>query len=77
MLTYSITAYLVGAFMILYGLRSVVAGIRNEKKAYWINFGYSSGLKKLLKENYNKANNLCWGCVSFFCGILILVLYWN
>lgn len=75
MLTYSITVYLVGAFLTLYGLRSLVAGIKNEKKAYWINFGYSSGLKKLLKENYNKANNLWWGCISFLCGILILVGY--
>jgi hypothetical protein len=71
----SLLIYLTAAFLSLYGLRSLIAGIRNEKRIYWINFGYSSGLKKLFKDNYDRINNFFWGTLSFGSGIFILIQY--
>ena len=72
---YSLILYLSAGFLVLYGLRSFVAGVRNEKKSYWINITYDTGLRKLLKEKYDKVNNLVWGGVSFIAGLLIIILY--
>ena len=72
---YKILIYSVAVFLILYGAKSFISRIKDEKKAYWINFGYSSGLKKLLNDKYDKYNNLFWGGVSFVSGIVILIAY--
>ena len=74
-MAYSLLVYLTTAFLILYGLRSLIAGLRNEKRNYWINLGYDTGLRKLLKEKYEKVNNIFWGALSFGLGILILIRY--
>ena len=67
--------YLTALFFTLYGLRSLIAGLKNEKRNYWINLGYDTGLRKLLKEKYEKVNNIFWGALSFGLGILIFIRY--
>ena len=74
-MTNSLLFYSTAVFLTLYGLRSLIAGIRDEKRTYWINLGYDSGLRKLLKEKYNKVNNIFWGALSLGLGILILIRY--
>ncbi|MEP7374787.1 MAG: hypothetical protein ABI675_15430 [Chitinophagaceae bacterium] len=66
--------YLGATILTLYGLRSFIAGVRNEKRSYWMSIGYD-GLKKVLKDNYDKANNLIWGGISFIYGIIIFIAY--
>ena len=66
--------YLSVVFLILYGLRSVIAGLRNENRSYWINLGWDD-TKRLLKDKYNKFNNILWGGIIFAAGILILIWY--
>ncbi len=67
--------YLAAIFFILYGLRSLIAGLRNEKRNYWISFSYDTGLRKFLKEKYEKVNNIFWGALSLGSGILVLIRY--
>ena len=66
--------YSSATFLTLYGLRSVIAGFRNEKRGYWLSIGYD-GTKEWLKENYDKVNNVFWGAISFVCGIIIFIAY--
>ena len=66
--------YLCAVFLILYGARSIVAGLKNENRSYWISLGWDD-TKKLLKENYNKFNNILWGGISFGAGLLLLIFY--
>ena len=49
----SFMVYLGAVICTLYGLRSVIAGIRNEKKSYWVSIGWDD-TKKLLKDKYDK-----------------------
>lgn len=70
----SLLVYLVAIFLTLYGLRSFIAGIKNEKKNYWVSSGWDDS-KKLLKENYNKVNNIVMGGISFCSGIIIFICY--
>ena len=65
MMINSLLVYSTAVFLILYGLRSLIAGLKNEKRTYWINLGYDSGLRKPLKEKYDKVNNIVWGAISF------------
>ena len=58
----------------LYGLRSLIAGIKNEKRNYWVSFGWDDS-RKLFKEKYDKVNNIVWGAISFGLGIVILIRY--
>ena len=67
--------YASAGFLTLYGLRSLIAGYNNEKKAYWMSFGYNQGMKRLLKDKYDKVNNLILGGISFLSGIIILIVY--
>lgn len=67
--------YGAGLFLVIYGYRSFMAGLKNENKIYWVSFGYSLGMKNLLKEKYNKYNNIFWGLISFISGIVILIGY--
>ena len=62
-------------FLIIYGYRSYISGLKNESKIFWINYGYSQGLKRLLKDKYDKYNNMFWGAVSFISGLVILIGY--
>jgi len=60
-------------FLFIYGLRSFIAGIKKKKKSYWLNLGYDSGLRKLLKDNYDQVINIFWGFLSLILGLIILV----
>jgi hypothetical protein len=66
--------YLSATFLTLYRLRSFIAGLRNEKRGYWVNVRYD-GTKKWLKGNYDKVNNLIWGGINFISGIIIFIAY--
>jgi hypothetical protein len=66
--------YLAATFLVLYGLRSLIAGIKNEKRSYWVSIGWDD-TKKLLKEKYEKVYNIVWGAISFILGVLIFILY--
>jgi len=59
-------------FLIGYGLRSMIAGFRNESKSYFITTRYD-GFKGL--KNYTKYENITLGFVSLFSGITIFFLY--
>ena len=69
----SFMVYLGAVFCTLYGLRSVIAGIRNEKKSYWMSIGWDD-TKKLLKGKYDKFNNLLWGGIALIIGIAIFMV---
>jgi putative Mn2+ efflux pump MntP len=71
----NILIYGVAIFLVLYGLRSIIAALRNEKKTFWVNFGYDTGLRKLFKDKYDKYLNLFGGALSFILGICILIAY--
>jgi hypothetical protein len=75
MILESLLVYTTGTFLLLYGLKSFIAGLNNEKKAYWMVLGYTQGLKKLLKENYDRVINTVGGAISSICGIIILLFY--
>ncbi len=71
----SLLIYLSATFLTIYGLRSLIAGLKNEKKTFWVNLGYDIGLRKLLKEKYDRVNNIVWGAISLGAGILIFIWY--
>jgi hypothetical protein len=75
MMLKSVIVYSTAVFLILYGLRSLIAGIKKEKKSYWINLGYDSGLRKLLKDDYDRVNNIFWGTLSLFSGLTMAIFY--
>lgn len=70
----SFLVYLSAVFLTLYGLRSLIAGLKNESRSYWLNIGWDD-TKKLLKKKYNKVNNIVWGGISLSAGIGILIWY--
>jgi hypothetical protein len=70
----SFMVYLGAVICTLYGLRSVIAGIRNEKKSYWVSIGWDD-TKKLLKDKHDKVNNILWGGIVLGAGIAIFIWY--
>ncbi len=70
----SFIVYLLAVTCSLYGLRSLIAGIRNENKSYWVSIGWDD-TKKLLKDKYIKVNNILWGGILLGVGIAILLWY--
>ena len=74
MSTNTLLVYSTAVLLTLYGLRSLIAGFKNEKRNYWVNLGWDDS-KKLFKEKYDKVNNIIWGAISFASGIFILIWY--
>ncbi|OSZ79716.1 hypothetical protein CAP36_00160 [Chitinophagaceae bacterium IBVUCB2] len=70
----TLIVYLSSIFLVVYGLLSIIAGIKNKKKSFWISLGFDD-TKKILKENYDRVNNIVWGTVSFLSGITIIIMY--
>lgn len=71
-----IAVYIVAIFLIAYGLRSFIAGLKNEKKIYWtFQFGHRTGFKKEYKDYPHRLNNILGGIASLTCGIFILISY--
>ena len=70
-----ILVYAAAVFLVIYGYRSFIAGLKNESKAYWVSFGYSKGMKQLLKDKYIKYNNIFLGIISFISGLVVLIGY--
>jgi hypothetical protein len=54
----TIFVYLIAGFLILYGLRSFIAGIKKEKRSFWITMGYDKGLRDLFKDKYDQVLNI-------------------
>lgn len=65
-------SYIAGGFLVLYGGRSLIAGVKNEAKSYWLALGFSKGLKNLLKERYDRFCNLFYGGLGLIAGCIIL-----
>jgi hypothetical protein len=73
MILLTIITYLVSIFLILFGLRSFIAGLKNEKKSFWFIISYSKGLKNLLKEKYDRTLNFVGGIISVIVGLIVLL----
>jgi hypothetical protein len=69
-----VISYIAGGFLIFYGGRSLIAGIRNEAKSYWLALSFSKGLKDLLKDKYDRFCNLFYGGLSLIAGCIILFI---
>lgn len=59
---------------LLYSIRSLIAGIRNEKRKYWISIEYD-GTKDLLKHNYDRIMNILFGVIGISISIILFVIY--
>lgn len=66
--------YIVAVFILGYSIRSLVAGIRNEKKSFWMTTRYD-GTKEWLKERHDKVWNIILGIVGISIGITLFYLY--
>jgi hypothetical protein len=64
--------YCVAIFLITYGIRSMIAGFRNEPRSYFMSIGYD-GLKGV--KNYEKYQNILLGFVLLVGGVAIFFLY--
>ena len=69
----TVACYFASIFFLIYGLRSFIAGLKNEKKSFWFIVGYSQGLKDLLKDKYPQVLNIAGGSISFIGGLIALV----
>lgn len=64
--------YIIAIALIIYSLRSIIAGFKNETRIYWTKIPYD-GLRDLLKDNYVKVINIAVGIISLASGILVLI----
>ena len=74
MISQKIVTYIVAVFTLIYSIRSIIAGIRNEKKSYWLSTRYD-GTKEWLKENYDRVWNITFGFIGIFISIALLILF--
>jgi hypothetical protein len=70
----SIFIFSLSILLILYGIKSIISGIKNENRSYFFSIGYDD-LHKLLKDKYNKITNIALGIISVLFGVISLVLY--
>jgi hypothetical protein len=69
-----ILVYGIGAFLLIYGILSFKAGIKKEKKEYWMIFGWD-GTKSWLKDMHTPVWNIIGGVVGIISGLAILIFY--
>lgn len=65
---------IIGLFLFFYGLRAFMAGIKKEKKCYFLKLGYD-GSKYLFKEKYPVFINITGGILSIVCGLGTIIIY--
>lgn len=68
-----ISMYFIAIISILFGFRSFIAGVRNEKKNFWMSTSFD-GFEDLFK-NYYRIINFILGIVLLVAGILIIFCY--
>ena len=66
--------YGLAVFLTFYGLRSVVAGIRHEKKYYWMTTRHFTNWK-IINDNNPDVINIVAGSMSLLSGILTFIFY--
>ena len=66
--------YGLAVFLTFYGLRSIVAAIRHEKKYYWMTTRHFTNWK-IINHNNPDVINMVAGCMSWVSGMLTFIFY--
>jgi hypothetical protein len=74
MITTKICIYIVAILILAYSVRSLIAGIRNENKTYWMTTKYD-GTKEWLGDKYHKVWNVILGIVGVGSSLILFYLY--
>lgn len=69
-----VVIYIIAFLFALYCLRSLIAGIRKEKRRYWISIEYDL-TKKVFGEHYDRAWNIIMGILGLIISITIFIFY--
>lgn len=67
--TFMTLQYIIGVFLVLYGLLSLLMGVLNKKRSFWTSTSYD-GLEKMFGPDYIKITNLIMGMISMIMGII-------
>ena len=74
MYTTRIIIYIIAILLSAYSVRSLIAGIGNESRSYWMTTRFD-GTKEWLKEDYNRVWNIICGIIGIASGIILFYLY--
>jgi uncharacterized membrane protein YidH (DUF202 family) len=67
--TFMTVQYIIGVFLVLYGLLCLLMGVLNKKRSFWTSTSYD-GLEKILAPDFIKITNLIMGMISMIMGII-------